>query len=613
MKQLAIHKDNNPTETISNIRNILLRLGLSLKEPINVWNSLNSCWACNIKDFQYPLLSANGKGVTREYALASAYAEYIERLQCYVHERFGLPVDPKKDIHPDSVYIDKHKLAERHPELFLGLSLEDIPQKKLYCLPFALPFEGKVEPLPYLLMLSGTRSTGMSSGNSREEAICQGICEVMERHAFREIALQKVSSFPTVPLDSISIQDHFTADMIKELKEKDIEIIVKDCTFNGSFPVVGVVLIDKKNDSCCVDLGSDPVFEIAFQRCITETYQMRKTLIKSFVTLKNKVQPGKDLFNNPYRIIKYLLGGPEVEASKFIKNFAPPGKSNKYYLKYLLNILVRLNKTIYIRDFSFLNFPSFYVFIPELSSFPPTQDNIDLMFKDLNLILSFLSQIGDTVDKTMIKQLANILLRHFRSKNPFSVEMPGIFEKVLSKSPVFVWVDPAVFLAFVFIETKNFRAAIEFICEDEERNERVGDFLSDFIKLKQIIKRYCELIVQKKNKREILRQLKNEFQNSDYNESLEHLINGYYSSFYNKEGKNCHPKKFDGLLIPRCDGFSLNCNICSCRPYCYLAKYLEVKSKIQKLYLKCNQEELLCYIQKVLNSNLEMPLVETRG
>ncbi len=76
------YKDSAPLETIENIRNILSNLGIFCVEK---WlNSAETLYSVNL---QVPgtNIASNGKGTSYEFALASGYAELIERLQNNVY------------------------------------------------------------------------------------------------------------------------------------------------------------------------------------------------------------------------------------------------------------------------------------------------------------------------------------------------------------------------------------------------------------------------------------------------------------------------------------------------------------------------------------------------
>lgn len=68
----ANQKDRNPVDTVQNIREILTGMGISLYE--SSWNSYgHQCFSVRLVDAAFPAAATNGKGITRELALASAY------------------------------------------------------------------------------------------------------------------------------------------------------------------------------------------------------------------------------------------------------------------------------------------------------------------------------------------------------------------------------------------------------------------------------------------------------------------------------------------------------------------------------------------------------------
>ena len=73
------YKDALPHNTIKRIKTILKKIDISTEESFYV-NNLDSLFSLMlfINGFEYYV---NGKATTRNYALASAYAEFMERLQ----------------------------------------------------------------------------------------------------------------------------------------------------------------------------------------------------------------------------------------------------------------------------------------------------------------------------------------------------------------------------------------------------------------------------------------------------------------------------------------------------------------------------------------------------
>lgn len=80
MLTLYNRKDKLPLETINLIKKILSENKIKIKES-KITNINNSVFSVRLELKNIPGVGTNGKGITKEYALASAYAEFMERLQ----------------------------------------------------------------------------------------------------------------------------------------------------------------------------------------------------------------------------------------------------------------------------------------------------------------------------------------------------------------------------------------------------------------------------------------------------------------------------------------------------------------------------------------------------
>ena len=125
-------------------------------------------------------------------------------------------------------------------------------------------------------------SNGMASGNHPLEAICHGICEVVERDAitlFRRTpaAAQKLLDLETV--DSSACQDLF-----ERLRRADIALGVWDATSDVGLPCFLCSIVDRVDDPfrpmyANQGMGCHPAREIALLRAVTEAAQSRLTFI----------------------------------------------------------------------------------------------------------------------------------------------------------------------------------------------------------------------------------------------------------------------------------------------------------------------------------------------
>ena len=200
-------KDLPLEETIANMSGIMAKLGMKIE--IASWrNIVPNVWSLHIRDAQSPMCFTNGKGATKESALASALGEFIERLNCnffyndqfwgeeianaaFVHypdERWFKP--GPKDALPAEI-LDDYCLAIYNPDDELrGSHLYDTNSgntlRGICSLPFVRQSDGEVVYFPSNLIENLYLSNGMSAGNTLAEAQVRAKVE----HPFRVIKRQ---------------------------------------------------------------------------------------------------------------------------------------------------------------------------------------------------------------------------------------------------------------------------------------------------------------------------------------------------------------------------------------------------------------------------------------
>jgi len=214
-------------------------------------------------------------------------------------------------------------------------------------------------------------SNGMCAGNSPEEALVQGIAEIFERYANKLILHQRIVP-PTIPRKYISKFPKIEAMIAGIEASGNYEVVVKDCSLDKKFPVVGIVYINKSDQSYFVKFGAHPKFEIAAERTLTELLQgqdIRRMMgVREFAYRSDA--------DNPDNYMGILVNGSGVYPSEFFsRNYSyqfsefadPEFDSNKEMLAYMVNLLAEEGYETYVRDVSFLGFPSFHVIVPGLS------------------------------------------------------------------------------------------------------------------------------------------------------------------------------------------------------------------------------------------------------
>jgi ribosomal protein S12 methylthiotransferase accessory factor len=426
---LKPYKEEKPLITINKIRSILNEVGIFVSEKYGQDGDYYTCRIeitnDNLKDFK---MGTNGKGTSIEYAYASAYAEFMERLQnnvliknyyffskyydkeCTFNEQLKIE---KKELDfifcPDEKIIEINKIIEENYEMLSVLfsinnknELKDfiintLEYDNAICIPFYNQKNNKTDYLPIDILFQCTGTTGMCAGNSSEEALIQGLSEILERYAIIEININKLTP-PTIPHDYFKEYPIFNS--IKKLEERGFELIIKDFSLGKSLPVVGIIVIDKSTRKYNVKVGSDPWPLIALERCLTELHQSLSGIrlidkcdygnfIEEEYKVSNKVEAE---YVNLAKIMNNATG--QWPDSIFNDNFSYEfkglnfnlGKSNKSDLKYLSQLIDELGSQIYIRDVSYLGFKSFYIVAPGLAQDKKNKSEYLIFYKLYSLI-----------------------------------------------------------------------------------------------------------------------------------------------------------------------------------------------------------------------------------
>ncbi len=387
-------KDRSPEETVENIRSILADLGIEMTERHNR-SGLENCHSYHISAVDSSALCSNGKGVTEEFSKASAYGEFIERLQCglFFYKYQSLYTDPAMNLQtyaPDGKYMTMAELVENGEwmdwliaEYGNGLTREKLAQQcKMYActtedriltVPFYSIFEDKYVYLPAGFIEQMYSANGCCAGNTKEEALVHAFSEIMERRCDISVLLSG-ESVPIIP-DEVLHSFPTVSKILKKLEEEKIyDVTVFDYSGGCGFPVVATRIINKKAHTYLVCAGADPVLELAIQRTLTEIFQGRN--IVDFRSAHNgRILKNIADFPQAHNVLNLLETGNGLYALDYFvdgekSDAAFPDNSNltnKELLKKMLSMFRSFGKPVYVRNNAFLEFPCFKVIVPGFS------------------------------------------------------------------------------------------------------------------------------------------------------------------------------------------------------------------------------------------------------
>ena len=410
-------KDLPLEQTIANMSGILADLGMKIE--IASWrNIVPNVWSLHVRDAHSPLCFTNGKGATKEGALASALGEFIERLNCnffyndqfwgeeianaefvhYPNERWFKP--GRKDALPTEV-LDEYCLELYNPDGDLrGSHLYDTNSgnmdRGICCLPYVRQSDGEVVYFPSNLIENLFLSNGMSAGNTLAEAQVQCLSEIFERAVKREI-LEGEIALPDVPQDVLAKFPGIAAG-IQGLEEQGFPVLVKDASLGGQFPVMCVTLMNPRTGGVFASFGAHPSFEVALERSLTELLQGR-----SFEGLNDLPQPTfeSNAVTEPNNFVEHFIDSSGVVSWRFFSskadfdfvewNFAAEGDdANAVEAATLFGILEELGKEAYMAVYEDLGATACRILVPGYSEVYPVED---LIWDNTNKALVFRTDI----------------------------------------------------------------------------------------------------------------------------------------------------------------------------------------------------------------------------
>ncbi|MBK7016252.1 MAG: OsmC domain/YcaO domain-containing protein [Sulfuritalea sp.] len=410
-------KDLPLEQTIANMSGVLA--GLGIKIEIASWRNLvPHVWSLHIRDAHSPMCFTNGKGASKESALASALGEFIERASCnhfyndqfwgediadaaFVHypdERWFKP--GRKDALPKGI-LDEYCRHIYDPDGELRAShLYDTNsgnvKRGICALPFVRQSDGAVVYFPSNLIDNLYLSNGMSAGNTLAEAQVQCLSEIFERAVKREI-LESEIALPDVPPDVLAKYPAILAG-IQGLEAQGFPVLAKDASLGGRFPVMCVCLMNPRTGGVFASFGAHPSLEVALERSLTELLQGR-----SLEGLNDLPRPTfeSNAVTEPNNFVEHFIDSSGVVSWRFFSaraahdfvewDFSGQGEnSNVDEAATLLGILEGMGREVYMAVYDKLGATACRILVPGYSEIYPVED---LVWDNTNKALSFRADI----------------------------------------------------------------------------------------------------------------------------------------------------------------------------------------------------------------------------
>ncbi len=273
----------SPEETVRRFRERLSATGLDILEEVRridrgrlgipVYFSLCGPEARRVIGTRKQM----GKGGTPEQAQASAVMELAERFSFFSYvKRTDLPRLTCAEAAASG--------AELLPYAAVALSVHDGAAEAVRPLYERVPMRwvtalslssGREVLLPLDWFYAINEFNGPSAGNSLEEAICQGLCEVVERHVSALVAKERLR---TPAIDPASAQSPAARELIAKFAACGVRLELRDFTLDTGIPTVGAIAYDPatfpRHSEIVFTAGTTPGPEKALVRALTEVAQL---------------------------------------------------------------------------------------------------------------------------------------------------------------------------------------------------------------------------------------------------------------------------------------------------------------------------------------------------
>ncbi|MEW6267439.1 MAG: YcaO-like family protein [Thermodesulfobacteriota bacterium] len=309
----------SPQETVKSVRDKLARLGLDIlryterldRGRLDIPVYVSACGDDALEVM--PTRKQMGKGATPAQAEASAVMEMVERYSFFHflrHEPFiraayadvadrAMPLAHiAASVHHDPLDLD------RAGQALAGLLLSWTPAFNLT--------QGREMLVPFDWFYEINEFNGPAAGNRLEEAVIQGLGEIVERHVSALVCRGRLK-LPFIDLDSL--ETAVARELVAKYRRNGIRLFVKDFTLNMVLPTVGALAYDPSTFPASSEIvytagtATDP--EKALIRALTEVAQ----LAGDFNTKANFVASGLPKYTALEQADYVTAAGPAVPIS----------------------------------------------------------------------------------------------------------------------------------------------------------------------------------------------------------------------------------------------------------------------------------------------------------
>ncbi|MCF6776882.1 YcaO-like family protein [Thiotrichales bacterium 19X7-9] len=253
-----------PLETLERIESYLDNAQITRLANISHLDEMNLPVFCAIRPLASSLTVSQGKGLSENEAKISAY---MESLEVYFAETIQADILNKPYGH-NPLFINPNTLSKQiiysRKQNYQWCQVESLLNHKRYYIPIEFL---SIDTTDKAILLQGSDTTGLASGNTKEEALVHSLFECIERDNI-------TSDYQVVNIDI----DHPTYQLLS--KDHQIQIRYYQSEFNShTFGCFFKHRSTHENQIIFSGYGCHFDKHIALNRALTEAIQAKLTLI----------------------------------------------------------------------------------------------------------------------------------------------------------------------------------------------------------------------------------------------------------------------------------------------------------------------------------------------
>ncbi len=303
-----------------------------------------------------------GKGGTPQQAEASAVMELAERFSffSFTQNPANFIIETPANLKGDAVDFEMiaRSVHDESDDLLVTRKIfENLPLK--WTPGYNLTRKKQIL-IPFDWFFAINEFNGPSAGNCVEEALIQGICEIVERHTSSLVSNRKLKVAAIQPQ---SATDTLVREMLEKYKTAGINLYLSDFSLDTGIPTVAALAYDPATFPDLSEIvwtaGTAPDPQKALSRALTEVAQ----LAGDFNTTSNYVASGLPKFTNLEEAAFVTEPGKTVDITSL------PDVSNdniKTEIENCLDALSAIGMEVLVINTTHcqLEIPAFYTIVP---------------------------------------------------------------------------------------------------------------------------------------------------------------------------------------------------------------------------------------------------------